>query len=302
MKKLLKKILPFSILYFLMYIRSYVKRYVMKAKIKSGRPLKNKRSKIKISVHLAEHCNLNCASCDHFSPLAEAEFIDPGELERDLKRIGEIFSYDCESITLLGGEPLLHPEIITIMKIARKHFSECTIYVFTNGVILSKKEDAFWQACHDNNISIIISAYPIKIGIEKIKMLAEKFKVSVNWAWEQETNSRNIFYVQRVNLKGDSDIKLNFAMCTRGNSCITLSHGRIFTCTFAPYVHHFNKYFHQNVKITEADYVNIYDDVTADEILTKLAEPIPACRYCDTVSPGRAIKWGISKREISEWT
>ena len=29
-----------------------------------------------LEVHLAEHCNLNCKGCSHFSPLAEKEFIE----------------------------------------------------------------------------------------------------------------------------------------------------------------------------------------------------------------------------------
>ena len=90
-------------------------------------------------------------------------------------------------------------------------------------------------------------------------------------------------------------------MCGQANNCITLSNGRLFTCSFAPAVRHFNKYFKQNIQITEADYVNIYDDVTADEILQKITEPIPACRYCDKAGPVKIIQWKRSKREISEW-
>ena len=297
-RNLLKKILPVS-------IANYIHRCIliqnMKAKIRSGEPLKNKHSKIAFEIHVTEHCNLNCKGCDNFSPLAEPEFIDIEEFERDFSRLADIFSHECERIYLIGGEPLLHPEIITLMRIAREKFIKGKIFVFTNGILLSQKDSEFWRACKDNNVDIIISAYPIKIDIDAIRAKAHEFGVNVEWAWGQNENERSTFSIQPLNLKGNSNIKLNFSLCDRANECITLSHGRLFTCTFAPNVHHFNKYFHQNINITEADYVNIYDDVSADEILRKMAEPIPACRYCDLVTPLKTVPWGVSKREISEW-
>ena len=42
------------------------------------------RTEISFEVALAEHCNLRCAGCDHFSPIAEPEFADIKEFERDL--------------------------------------------------------------------------------------------------------------------------------------------------------------------------------------------------------------------------
>lgn len=34
-------------------------------------------------VQLAEHCNLNCAYCDHFSPIVQPEFLDTESFSRD---------------------------------------------------------------------------------------------------------------------------------------------------------------------------------------------------------------------------
>lgn len=265
-------------------------------------PPKEKRSKIRFGIHLAEHCNLHCASCNNFSNIAEPEFVDIEEFKRDFERMGEIFGHECELVYLLGGEPLLNPEINTLIKMVRDNFNEGSIILITNGILLSKKDDDFWKTCHDTQTEITVSAYPIKIDVDTIRSLAEKFGVNVRWAWgdNPEANEFRVFEKAVINLKGNSDVPLNFAFCYRANDCIQLSHGHLFTCTFAPHVHHFNKYFGQNIRITPADYVNIYDDVTADEILTKMAEPIPACRYCDTLT-ARKIKWSLSKKEISEW-
>ena len=303
MKKLLKSILPVSVWNRLRAAKSYLNRTypVIRAKIALSLPLKKKPDKIWFEIHITEHCNLNCMGCNNFSCIADPEFIDVEEFRRDFARMGEIFGHECGRIYLLGGEPLLHPEINTLMKYARENFPRGDIYIFTNGILLSGKEADFWETCRDNDIGILISAYPIKIDTEKIKFLAEKYSVSVKWAWNQTANERDTFSVSAINLAGNSNVKLTFALCGSAINCITLKHGRLFTCVFAAHVHHFNKRFHQNIMITEADYIDIYDDVSAEGIFKRLCEPIPACRYCIRTGPHRKFRWQISKQEITEW-
>ncbi len=74
---------------------------------------------------------------------------------------------------------------------------------------------------------------------------------------------------------------MNFSMCGRANNCVYLHDGRLYTCSFVVTVRHFNKYFKQNIPVTDADSINIYDNITGDEILKRLAQPIPICRFCD---------------------
>ena len=60
------------------------------------------------------HCHLNCAGCDHFSPLAEKYFMPTEVFEKDILRLKELTKGNMDAITLLGGEPLLHPDIETV--------------------------------------------------------------------------------------------------------------------------------------------------------------------------------------------
>lgn len=64
-----------------------------------------------IEYHVADHCNLNCKGCVHFSPLvSQEEFADFAVVEKDLKRLHQIVEY-IEEIHILGGEPLLNKEL-----------------------------------------------------------------------------------------------------------------------------------------------------------------------------------------------
>jgi uncharacterized radical SAM superfamily Fe-S cluster-containing enzyme len=89
-----------------------------------------------VDIYIAEHCNLGCYSCNHFSPIAEPEFANLESVDRDLARLAELSSGNIGSIMLVGGEPLLNPELPEFMRIARQHFPKSRIQTITNGFLL----------------------------------------------------------------------------------------------------------------------------------------------------------------------
>ena len=170
--------------------------------------------------------------------------------------------------------------------------------IVTNGILLSQEEDDFWKTCHDRNIGVLISAYPIKIAMDKIWALAKKFDVDVRWMEGQD--KIETFHHVPIDLSGSCNAKQSFGVCTQPNRCITLSHGRLFLCSFAPHVHHFNKKFGTSIEITDADSIDIYREEDKEVIFRKLSEPVPVCRYCNQ-SIMRFHKWCISSKDINEW-
>ena len=259
-------------------------------------PEKKPSKLIHFTIHLADHCNLNCVGCDHFSPLAEPYCISIEEFKKDFIRMGELFSHKCSRISLIGGEPLLNPDIIELMKIARENFTEGDIQIITNGILLLRVGEDFWRACHDNKIRINMTHYPIKLDVDAIKSLADKFDVEFTCVTTGKT-----MYKEPLDLSGKGDPRYNFIRCGRSNGCITLWKGKLFTCTMIPNVHFFNKAFNQNIPVTEADYVDIYSDIKPEEILRKMATHVPICSYCNIKGYQDGIEWRVSKREMSEW-
>lgn len=257
---------------------------------------KKKLSKIKFQFHIAEHCNLNCAHCSHFSPLADKILMPVEFFRRDIERMAELFNHECESITLLGGEPLLHPEIITLMEIARKNFTSGIIYVLTNGILLAQRPPEFWKACHDNNIGIHVSHYNIDINLPKIEELVRQYDVEFNCA----DYSLMKFSTMHIDLSGKSDGRKNFYECGDANNCIMLGYGKLYTCPFAYTIRHFNKKFGQNIPVTPDDYIDIYKENDPGKILERLAQQIPLCSYCNFSNLG-STAWHRSNLEMSEW-
>ena len=98
-------------------MRKIKRRIKVRGKIFLGVSLKKPLESLQFEVHLVEHCNLNCAGCDNFSSLANPKFLSANEFESDLVRLKDLFGDNCQRIYLMGGEPLLHPELVKFLEI-----------------------------------------------------------------------------------------------------------------------------------------------------------------------------------------
>lgn len=122
------------------------------------------RYPLTLDIHVCEHCNLNCKGCNHYSPLAQPSFCDLDSLKQNLN-ILKVRGLNnlIKSIYLVGGEPLLNPEITEIFRITRAFFPKSIIKVVTNGICLSRNSqpmpETFWEACRKYDISFDVSKY-----------------------------------------------------------------------------------------------------------------------------------------------
>lgn len=267
---------------------------ILKREIKF-RPLE----KLQFEVDITAHCNLNCKCCSQFSCIAEEEYIDVEKMEKDFRRLGELFEGEVNRIYLIGGEPLLHPQIIECMKIARKYFRTGNISVFTNGLLLLKQDDEFWKVCRNQGIDIIVTKYPISLDYNKIieKARAEQVEFSFFSTSEDYKYMTNL----GLDIEGKQDIFKSFIHCGEANNCIKLKDGRLFTCTRPAAVYKFNQFFGKNLEVVDEDFIDIYKAESKDEILRKLSSPIPFCRYCNVLGERRAMEWGQTSKNIEEW-
>lgn len=255
---------------------------------------------LSFEIHLAEHCNLNCKGCDNFSPIAEPSLIDVDVLEKDLIRLSELCDGTAKRIHLLGGEPLLHPDVIDIMRIVRKYFQNAQIDVYTNGVLLDKQNEEFWETCKNEHINIVVTKYPVKVDYEKSEKKANQYGVGFEYCNGNE-EVKKLFRIT-MDTSGMQDEFDSFVRCHRANACITLKNGKLYTCTTIPNIEHYNKMFNEKLGVTDKDYVDIYSISDFDEMMEKLAKPVPFCRYCAIGADSKLYDWSQSKKEKSEWT
>ncbi|MDR3048492.1 MAG: radical SAM protein [Elusimicrobiota bacterium] len=252
-------------------------------------------------AHLTEHCNLNCVYCNHFSPLAKPEYLDLEKYEKDLIRLKTLTKGILKDIHLLGGEPLLHPKVNDFMTVSRRYFPNSKITVVTNGILLLKMDDDFWQTCAKEKINIIISAYPIKLDKEAIAKKAQDY----DWTRERggsfiEFTEFKTMYQHCLNLDGNGNKLLNYLKCSP-SVCTFLYEGKLFPCAIVANIRHFNGYFGKNLPVAQDDYIDIYKAKDIKEILKFLSKPISFCRYCNMDKKSFMHPWKVSDKKIDEW-
>jgi GTP 3',8-cyclase len=105
-------------------------------------------------LNAVDHCNLSCMDCNHASPVVEKRFADPETVLRDFSVLAKV--YRPQVVKVIGGEPLLHPNLISVIEAIRSSGICKQILLVTNGLYLPRMPDYFWSI-----INILeISTYP----------------------------------------------------------------------------------------------------------------------------------------------
>lgn len=258
--------------------------------------------KLKLKYFLYEvvhHCNLNCKYCDHCSPIADPEFIDLKQYKNDLKKIKKIFNI-VQSIGIMGGEPLLHPNFLEIIKISRQILPYTNLLIFTNGICLKEKDEKFWSSIRKFGACIVITKYNLELNYKEYEE-----KASIHYIplfYENNNKVKEKFNKIKFDLNGKMNKEYAHSNCYQAKYCPTLENGILYKCPIIPASRHFNKYFNKNMIITELDGINLNKKNSKEAILKYFKEPLPFCRYCDVSDRNTTRKWGLSKKDIKEWT
>jgi organic radical activating enzyme len=120
-------------------------------------------------INIVEHCNLRCRACSHVSPVLPRHLAAADEVERDLSSLAE--HYHVEIVWLLGGEPLLHPDLLGMIGAVRRSRVGERVGLVTNGVLLPQMPSEYWESLDEVRVSL----YPGKeLAADKEQLCAER--------------------------------------------------------------------------------------------------------------------------------
>lgn len=259
--------------------------YLLNRSLPFGRPVLDY-----LEFHLADHCNLNCAGCLHYAPFADRRFADLETIRRDFKRLKELFS-NIRHIRIMGGEPLLYPDVGEVVKTVRAAFPRSKVRVVTNGVVLNDDADgkirSLLSILRKNSVGIDWTMYPpVAHREDEIKALCKNAGVNLRIT---ENNS----FMARIRPKGGIGIRRAFRWCRERMYCPILDDGRIFTCAPARYAGYYNKAAETKIPVEKG--MDLHT-ATAKDILYYLMCPAFTCAYCD--AGARYFPWkGDAKPE-----
>lgn len=256
--------------------------------------------KLTIDIQIVGHCNLNCQSCNVFSPLVNQEFMELNEFTKDLFRLKQLVPEgELQRLTLIGGEPLLHPCLRDFILESRNFFPDTELCIFTNGIKLLDFEDEFFELLHTQNVNLIYTEYPIDVNYKEIETRLIEHKIKY-YVFNGQTEIKKLHKLIH-NLEGEYDANLNFIRCPRAGAETCIKNHKVFACSIAPSFSRLNRFFHTDIALGENDGADLSVIESYQELLENISRPMEACRFCGACNVVEELEWKTSERKISEW-
>lgn len=170
-----------------------------------------------LDLNIVEHCNMTCVNCSHASPVAAPWSMTLETIERDLLALKPILR--CRNLNLVGGEPLLHKQLVEIMRLVKSIRIDETTCVITNGTLLPRMGAEFWSELEYLSISVYPTLPPANVNLAESK--------SREFAFGLGTRVFTDFHRQFRNEPNDGS---HFASCHWKSDCFTVHEGHFYLC------------------------------------------------------------------------
>lgn len=245
-----------------------------------------------LEFHAADHCNLNCKYCTHYSPLVpEPVFTEYEPFSEDLHQLKK-YIVDIGVIRILGGEPLLNPELGRYIGLVRELYPASIITVVTNGLLIRHISPDLIRKMKENMAFFHISYYPPMEG--KVKEV-QKFLYEQGIPYTITPMITEFNKIQIMQPSHDEDF---FYRCFQA-ACTCLHQGKLAPC-YAPFTtKYFNTAFDRHLPTDEG--IDLYEQgLTAPLIKARLLVPMERCRYCIA---GKAYPWEVLGKHstLEDW-
>jgi len=227
----------------------------------------------------ADHCNLRCAGCSHMSPFLRPRLPAEEELARDMGRLATAMF--AEEVRIVGGEPLLNPRIVPILKAARLSGIAGRVVLTTNGLLLHSMSDDFWANVDELRLSLYPGARPTDRLVDQARRRAEETRTQL--VISEYTSFRVTTTTERQ--PSDAVTQMIFRTCKNAHlyHCHMVHAGWLHKCACPPYVNEFLGSMGQSGYNAERDGFDIHAATDLrKELWDFLADttPLDACHYC----------------------
>jgi hypothetical protein len=228
-----------------------------------------------VEFNVTEHCNLRCAGCNHASPHLPEGFASPDELARDLAALGAVFH--AGELRLVGGEPLLHPEIVRFAEVAKDSAVADELVLITNGMLLGRTADALWELVDVIRISHYPGSYQ-RLDLAGFELRAREHGVRLI---RDEVPSFELAMINHA-IDDAELVRRIFRECKNQGeyACHTLRDGRYYKCSPAPFIP--DRLARLGLPAPFDDGVPLHQPELRERLAAHLADdrPLAACGWC----------------------
>ena len=214
-----------------------------------------------VQYGIVTNCNLMCRACSHATPLQKPYAVSVEDFKTNFSQLVKTMP-DLDEISFTGGEPLLHPEIDTLLAVAKEISPKTKLEVITNGALLPRMNREFWTLVD----KVYVSCYG---GIDFNLSSPKGSKLEVI---KRKTNN----FFESLSLKRNENLPMvdylwNHCWCRRG--CIGILGDQFYLCMRDAYM--------SRALNNQTDGIPM-KDLTEEKLIAyfKRQEPLEMCHYC----------------------
>lgn len=224
----------------------------------------------KVEMHIADHCNLNCKGCTHFSPVFEKELPDFEERMHDVALLKEKMPH-IMLFSILGGEPFLNPEIGRYAAAIRALLPDTQIQIVTNGLLIPQLDGEILNTIREQGVVIQISEYRPTYRIRgRIQEKLDEYGVM----YQIQPYEAKQKFIRPLSLSAHS----RHPHACISDQCVNIWNGKIARCPTLMYIDRFNAAFDKS--LPNEGILSLEDCPKGTELLALLERDVPLCRHC----------------------
>ena len=276
----------------------------------SHRPVFNK-----IEVYITNVCNLTCEQCNRFNNFdfkGWQRWSDHADQYHQWAKL-----IDLKAITILGGEPLLNPDIVAWIHGLNDAFG-IGVQILTNGTRLNQVKGLYDAIAHARPRDGIKNTIAVSLhNLDDLEILQANIHEFLSGPVKQNTHNPelwgsdyqysdqngvyiNVYYQNRfdtstIQISADGRYTLFDSNPAQAHSACTyvlyksyhFIRGKLYKCGPAALLPEFDQQHRLDISDQDRELLNSYRPLTVDnfdeyhkEFLTTLENPIAQCKFC----------------------
>jgi organic radical activating enzyme len=276
--------------------------------------------------YLTHHCNLDCEHCNRFSNYKALRG------HRSWQNYAAEYqswanNLDIDIISILGGEPLMHPDILEWMQQIRSWWPKSSLYLMTNGTLLNRVS-GLYDAAKDYQYVIDINVHNPSWYNQTVQSLDSFFpgQYTIEQAKDDPIFSRQVakdhngveVHIKHSSRMHQSTVLLNqdkfhlhqsdpvkaHSVCWNA-TCHHFFNGKLFKCAMPPLLKEFSNVCYLDLSEEDRALIDGPSGITVDDAVADpdkfyqyLKGPIEHCRLCPEELEFKNIAAKVAKTVI----
>lgn len=229
-----------------------------------------------LEVPITTRCSLNCKECNNLIQVYQKpQNFEANQIIRDIKRICCV-SERIKMLRILGGEPLLHPDLAKILNELKKIEKIERVQIVTNGTLLFDKECL--ALLRHKKFSVDISNYG-EHSRKYVELIRQLKKNQVCYSTQSQQKPWKALSSCSSRNRSKEDLRSIFSVCRQ--DCHSLLNGELHICARSAHGTDLGL-----IEKEMKDYVSVRNAHGKRELKREIyeilnREKIAACNYCD---------------------